>query len=273
MTRLRSRVAAAAARAAVLAASVCTAAAGPSVTVAVGGQWITVEQHGLHAVRVRAVPAGLPVLDEPDIVSALLPLDRAGRRASPLQVVSAPANFTAGNLRVQIERSGIISFVRLSDGRLLLREAMPRRFGVPAVTSTKLPGFMSLALQFAPQPEERIYGLGQHKNGHLEYKGWGGQLQLAPQNTEILVPVAHSSRGYAFLLNAPGFGTVQFNQSGSSWNLECVKQADFWLSTTADGPDHAVSPWQQLQAAYADATGHAPVYPDWSTGFWQCKNR
>lgn len=31
--------------------------------------------------------------------------------------------------------------------------------------------------------------------------------------------------------------------------------------------------WQQLQAAYADATGHAPVYPDWTTGFWQCKLR
>ena len=29
----------------------------------------------------------------------------------------------------------------------------------------------------------------------------------------------------------------------------------------------------KLQSAYANATGHAPVYPEWTTGFWQCKNR
>jgi alpha-D-xyloside xylohydrolase len=50
-------------------------------------------------------------------------------------------------------------------------------------------------------------------------------------------------------------------------------QADFWVATTADGPEHAISPWVQLQTRYADATGHAPVYPEWTSGFWQSKNR
>ena len=48
-------------------------------------------------------------------------------------------------------------------------------------------------------------------------------------------------------------------------------QADFWVATTAAGDES--SPWAQLQASYANATGHAPVYPEWSSGFWQCKNR
>ena len=34
-----------------------------------------------------------------------------------------------------------------------------------------------------------------------------------------------------------------------------------------------MSPWQQLQSAYADATGHSPVWPEWTSGFWQCKLR
>lgn len=33
------------------------------------------------------------------------------------------------------------------------------------------------------------------------------------------------------------------------------------------------SPWAQLQDSYANATGHAPVYPQWASGYWQCKNR
>jgi alpha-D-xyloside xylohydrolase len=49
-----------------------------------------------------------------------------------------------------------------------------------------------------------------------------------------------------------------------------------WVSTTADSPPHpstGVSPWAQLQSSYADATGHSPVWPDWTSGFWQCKLR
>eukprot|EP00656_Telonema_subtile_P020294 TRINITY_DN21431_c0_g1_i2.p1 TRINITY_DN21431_c0_g1~~TRINITY_DN21431_c0_g1_i2.p1 ORF type:complete len:484 (+),score=73.94 TRINITY_DN21431_c0_g1_i2:115-1566(+) len=46
-----------------------------------------------------------------------------------------------------------------------------------------------------------------------------------------------------------------------------------WIATTADSPPHAVSPWQQLQRSYVDATGHSPVWPDWTSGFWQCKLR
>ncbi len=48
---------------------------------------------------------------------------------------------------------------------------------------------------------------------------------------------------------------------------------DIWVGTTADGPTHSESPWAQLQRSYADVTGHSPVYPQWSSGFWQCRNR
>jgi alpha-D-xyloside xylohydrolase len=103
-------------------------------------------------------------------------------------------------------------------------------------------------------------------------KGVKGLL-LAPHDGEILIPVVHSSRGYAFLFNLPSLGMVEYNDTTSYWHADAVLQADFWVSTTADGPAHSTSPWLQLQSAYADATGHAPVWPAWTTGFWQCKLR
>ena len=55
--------------------------------------------------------------------------------------------------------------------------------------------------------------------------------------------------------------------------IQKVSPFQIWVATTSDSPPHAVSPWQQLQSAYADATGHSPVWPEWTSGFWQCKLR
>jgi alpha-D-xyloside xylohydrolase len=103
-------------------------------------------------------------------------------------------------------------------------------------------------------------------------KGVKGLL-LAPHDGEILIPVVHSSLGYVFLFNLPSLGTVEYNDTTSHWHADAVLQADIWVSTTDDGPVYSKSPWSQLQSAYADATGHAPVWPAWTTGFWQCKLR
>ncbi len=108
---------------------------------------------------------------------------------------------TNGNLQVSVGSDGRLSFVRVSDGKVLLTEKTVR--ALEATTTTPpIPGFFSLDLQFEAMDGERIYGLGQHKTGQLDNKGVEG-LKLNPHNTEILVPVAHSSLGYALLFNLP----------------------------------------------------------------------
>ena len=42
-------------------------------------------------------------------------------------------------------------------------------------------------------------------------------------------------------------------------------QIDYWV-TAGNSP-------AQIERQYADATGHAPVMPEWGLGFWQCKLR
>ena len=87
----------------------------------------------------------------------------------------------------------------------------------PTKTTPPLHGFLSLDLHFEAVDGERIYGLGQHKTGKLDNKGGGrSSFVLNPHNTEILIPVAHSSEGYAFLFNLPSFGRVEYNDTDSS---------------------------------------------------------
>ena len=236
---------------------------------------LKIEAHGPNALRVRAVPSSPEHNFRDDLVSALEPLPpNAVCADADAAVLVAPANYSNGNLRAQLDAAGLLSFWRVSDGHngLLLKEAAPRALQPAAATA--LQGFLSLDLAFEAVEGERIYGLGQHKTGALDNKGVAG-LKLAPQNTEILVPVAHSSVGYAFLLNLPAFGAVEYNESGSFWQADAVLQADFWVATTQDSAPHTRggTPWGQLQAAYVNATGHAPVYPEWASGFWQSKNR
>ena len=238
-------------------------------------QSLRIEAHGTNALRVRAVPAGAAFRD--DLVSAFVAAPSPAPSCVTMSLGGGGAvgfNFTSGNLRAEVGAAdGLLSFWRVSDGAQLLAEQSVRALR-PAVTRPPLPSFYSLQLAFEPTEGERIYGLGQHKTGQLDNKGVGS-LGLDPRNTEITIPVAHSSLGFSFLFNLPAFGAVEYNSTGSYWRADAAVQADFWIATTGDSPPHSVlgSPWAQLQLAYADATGHAPALPGWTTGFWQCKNR
>jgi len=253
-------------------------------------QRVRLEAHGAHAIRARAVPPGLDFRD--DLVSALVDGGgrRDGRQARCPEVAlhgargptDPPPAITNGNLRAAVGADGRLTYTRVSDGVTLLQEKVVRRIE-PTVTSPPVPGFYSLDLEFAAVDGERIYGLGQHAklpwdgnfpaDGILNMKGVQGLL-LAPHDGEVLIPVVHSSLGYVFLFNLPSLGTVEYNSTTSAWHAEAVVQMDVWVGTTADsGAQHVSSPWGQLQQSYVDATGHSPVYPEWASGFWQCKLR
>lgn len=250
-------------------------------------QDVRIEAHGANAVRVRAVTSGGEFLDDPDVVSAFTPLPTPGAslaaadagECATVDLHAAGSSVTSGNLKAAVGSDGKLTFTRVSDSKVLLTE-MGVRTLAPTTTVPPVPGFFSLGLSFEAVEGERIYGLGQHAAFSwdpnfpvkLDQKGVPSML-LEPHDGDVTIPVAHSSLGYAFLSNLPSTGSVEYNNSGSFWRHDAVLQADMWIATTSDSPPHAVSPWRQLQSAYANATGHAPVYPDWATGFWQCKLR
>ena len=267
-------------------------AASPSCLVvrdAANAQDVKIEAHGTNAVRVRAVVSGGKVVDDPDVVSAFTPLPTRGiattlvaaadAECATVNLGAAGSSVTSGNLKASVGSDGKLTFTRLSDSKVLLTEKDVRTL-TSTTTVPPVPGFFSLGLSFEAVEGERIYGLGQHAAFgwdpnfpvQLDQKGVPSML-LEPHDGDVTIPVAHSSLGYAFLSNLPSTGSVEYNRTGSHWRHDAVLQMDMWIATTSDSPPHAVSPWQQLQSAYADATGHAPVYPAWTTGFWQSKLR
>lgn len=105
--------------------------------------------------------------------------------------------------------------------------------------------------------------MGQYQQDILNIKNCN--LELAHRNSQASVPFVLSSSGYGFFWHNPAVGRVSFGKNTTEWYAESTKQMDYWI-TAGDTPD-------EIERAYANVTGKAPMMPEYGMGFWQCKLR
>ena len=110
---------------------------------------------------------------------------------------------------------------------------------------------------------EKLFGMGQYQDGIFDLKG--ATLDMRPRNKQACIPFVVSSRGYGFLWNNPAVGKVSFGTNYTTWEAEETEGIDY-LIIAGDTP-------AEIEHSYADATGHAPMMPEYAMGFWQCKLR
>ena len=80
---------------------------------------------------------------------------------------------------------------------------------------------------------EKIFGLGQHKSGKLDNRDT--KLAIQQQNTEVFIPLYHSSKGYSMLINVPSMGSLDVGTETSTqmkWHFIMGLQIDYWFSGT-----------------------------------------
>lgn len=211
-------------------------------------------------IRVRATPADR---FRDDCLSALLERPESvpevavdGDRAT---VTMGPVCCEVRLLRPQQELQ--LRFIDTATGKELLAEQ--------AFADTRQRAFTPLAhhswrleASFRAYADEKIFGMGQRQHGLLDQKGC--VLELLQRNTETSIPFAVSSRGYGFLWNNPAVGRAEFGRSLTRWVAEAGWQLDYWVTAGSTA---------QILRHYADATGHAPDFPEWASGFWQSRLR
>lgn len=237
-------------------------------------QTLVVEPWGENSLRVRATCQ--PELKPGDW--ALLPPRETEATIDPQPEQLSLRN---GNITATLNRRGQLAFYN-QRGELLLEEFWRQRstVGIGAteksqdkyISALKLDarefrpipgGKYRLSVRFEARDEEKIYGMGQYQQACLDLKGC--TLELAQRNSQASVPFMVSSLGYGLLWHNPAVGEVTFGKNGTRWQAEVTDQMDYWI-TAADTP-------AQIVRQYAQATGTAPMMPDFATGFWQCKLR
>ena len=90
-------------------------------------------------------------------------------------------------------------------------------------------------------------------------------IDLYQRHVRHVVPFVVSSEGYGLLWNNPSLGRVEFGHNLTRWVSYGCRQLDYYL-TAADF-------YAEIMENYADVAGHAPAFPYWASGFWQCKLR
>jgi alpha-D-xyloside xylohydrolase len=159
------------------------------------------------------------------------------------------------------EKTGQVSFRTAQSQPLLSEQALGSRFSPKQDLGTSTYRVRQL---FQLAPGEAVYGLGQHQDGHLNYRGQ--QVLLKQKNLDIAVPVLHSSKGYGVLWD--NYSTTKFTDAATGTVLDseigdCVDYYFLNGQGTADG----------VVARYRQLTGQAPMFPRWTLGFWQSKER
>ena len=220
---------------------------------------VRIEAWGQDSLRVRATVSEA-IRDS--LVNVLLPPKETH---VDITIDEREATIRNGTILARVSSTGLIRFVDAQRGVELLAE-------VPPGHATRIPprlfkathgALFHVEARFHAYDDERFYGLGQHQHGLLDQKGC--TIDLIQRNTEITIPFLVSSRGYGFLWHNPSVGRVELGQNGTRWVADATPQLDYWI-TAGNTP-------ATIMEHYADATGYPSEFPEWASGFWQCKLR
>ncbi|MDR1278774.1 MAG: glycoside hydrolase family 31 protein [Treponema sp.] len=217
---------------------------------------------GKNAIRVLSAAAAKPVFTD----WALLPRE-AGE--AEISLSETEARISTGKITGVVKKLDWpdrleVSFYNRQD-RLLFRER--EAGGALQLRARKFKpipgGDYRLTFSLAPEEDEKLYGMGQYQQEILNVKNCS--FELAHRNSQASVPFVLSSRGYGFLWHNPAIGRAVFGRNGTEWYAESTKQLDYWVCA-GDTP-------AEICGAYADATGHVPMMPEYGLGFWQSRLR
>jgi alpha-D-xyloside xylohydrolase len=237
------------------------------------GEVLWVEPWGPNGLRVRSTKC--PQMPEEDW--ALLP---GTEQQAEITSTEAGAVIRNGKIRAEVSSGGKLTFYN-QHGAVLLEEYVrnrkeykfqpgerPTSFASALDIDARefkaiLGGDYTLTVRFESDPEEKIYGMGQYQQPHLNLKLC--ELELAQRNSQATVPFMVSSKGYGFLWNNPAVGKAVFGKNITTWEAQSTKIMDYWICA-GDSPAEIVE-------QYAAVTGTVPMMPEYGLGFWQSKLR
>ncbi len=111
--------------------------------------------------------------------------------------------------------------------------------------------------------DQCLFGLGQHEDGILNYRGREQYLYQA--NMKVAMPVLLSSAGWGLLLDAAGLISFRDDAAGMRLWAEPVEQLDYHVLL---GPD-----FDAIVAGLRRLTGACTLPPRWALGYVQSKER
>lgn len=116
---------------------------------------------------------------------------------------------------------------------------------------------------FTLDKDEHIYGLGQQQRGKLSLRN--SRINMVQGNTDDFVPLMVSTKGYGLFWDNYSPTLFEDKPDFTSFRSDIGDCIDYYFmfGGNADG----------VVAQMRDLTGQAPMFPLWTFGYWQSKER
>jgi alpha-D-xyloside xylohydrolase len=217
---------------------------------------IEIQFYSPEIVRILKFPEGTAV--SKNSLSVVMQPDKPD-----VKVLAEGSNITLTSSKIRIvlnSQTGKITFYD-SNGNLLVTE---KDYGVQ-FTPVMDVGQKSFTVRqaFMLEGDEAIYGLGQHQKGTMNQRLQ--KLFLRQDNMQICIPFFQSVKGYGLYWDNYSPTTFTDNLQETSFDSEIGDCADYYFmyGGNADG----------VVAQMRTLTGQAPMFPYWTYGFWQSRER
>ena len=171
------------------------------------------------------------------------------------------STISSGELSVKLdERTGCVTFMT-PKGSVLLRE---KSHSFDALTTGNNAGKWKVRQTFTLDKDEAIYGLGTIQNGKMNRRGEHKRMEQS--NLEDFQNVLQSIKGWGIFWD--NYSPTNFDDdavAGMSFTSEVGEAIDYYFmyGGSADG----------VIAQMRHLSGDVPMFPLWTYGYWQSKER
>lgn len=179
-------------------------------------------------------------------------------------VILEPKAFDEAQACVRVgidEQTGAVSFTSV-DGSLLLSET-----GKPAFEARQGKGYEGryrIGQTWRIEPDEDIFGLGQLRDEAMSWRG--RDVEIWNHNTYISIPYFTSDKGYGLYWDNAGKSRFKDSDAGVSFTSEVAPCIDYYFMYRDGSQDGVI-------ACIRELTGQATMFPLWTMGHWQCRER
>ena len=217
------------------------------------GEAVCVSACGKNSIRFQAAPSGKLIEQNWTLMPQEVP--------AKVWEEEDKAVLETGTMRAELTHDGKLTYFR--DGKQILREQPEMTFN-SGIRNYRNKGshLWTVRISFEANENEHFYGLGHEPTDCFDLKGC--TYDLRHLNAKCSMPYVYSTLGYGFLWNQPSTGRCELACNRTRWTSDSTRQVDYVVI--------GGSP-REVAGTLADLTGHAPMMPDWATGFWQCKLR
>ncbi len=177
-------------------------------------------------------------------------------KPEPVPVTHTGNTWKSSELTVKLEPETQTLVFMTNKGKVLLREK-----GISMVR--KNTGEFEVSQSFFLDKDEAIYGLGTIQNGKMNRRG--EKKRMEQSNLEDFQNVLQSIKGWGLYWENYSPTLFEDNAEGMSFTSEAGQGIDYYFmyGGSADG----------VIAQMRHLTGDVPMFPLWTYGYWQSKER